>query len=107
MLDRERGKMSVRDQIPMDAARLKQGLQDFTMAFAGARHPHAIQVEPRRHLMPCLCDGPWTAEHARVRYDPQKGQDARPRNPDTSIAVELRVEPRARLSVLWHRCLMF
>ena len=70
------------------------------MPLRGLGNPDYLGFEPRVNLAPRVGHGLGALEHARVRDNAQKGEEAWPRQTDRPAAIQLRVEPAARLRML-------
>ena len=100
MLDSQRRQVGIGDQVCLYTSRRQERSQYIAMPLRRLGNPDDLGFEPSVDLAPRFRHGLGALEHARVRDNAQKGEEAWPRQTNRPAAIQLRVEPTARLRML-------
>lgn len=102
MFNRQRGKMSVWNQVGPRRGAGKQRLQDCAVTLGRDRHPDRRAVKPLLHLAPCGSDGFRLAKDPWIRDQAYKAQEGLPWQSNSRDTSKLLIQPTPRGRVLWH-----
>ena len=100
MLDGQRRQVGVRDQVCLYTGGSQERFQNIGVPLGRLWNPDRVGFEPGADLAPSFGCGRGALEHARVRDNAQKGQEAWPRQTYGPAATQFCVKPIARLCML-------
>ena len=93
VLYRESREMSVRYEVRLHSITCQQCSKNSSVPFPRKRNPDGLTVQPFFHLFPSARESLRPLEDPRICYQPHEAQQARPRQADSCIPVQPRVEP--------------
>ena len=97
MFHRQRSQMGVRHQIAVYARQREKFAQQVGVPFRRLRYPCRFAREPSMYLPPRIANRFGMFEHARIGHQTQESEHAGPRETDRTGAVQLLIEPVARM----------
>ncbi len=78
MLDRERRKVNVRNQVGGNSGLHDELSEGLRVALSRLWDPDDFTGQPRFHLLPCISHRLRLLEHPRIRDESEKGEQASP-----------------------------
>ncbi|MEA2343424.1 MAG: hypothetical protein QOF63_1593 [Thermoanaerobaculia bacterium] len=100
MLDRERRKVSIGNQIAGDVGVQQQASEHGRMIFRRFRDPDLWLIEPLHHLLPRRRGRERSREYARIRGQTKKRKRCLPWNANSGPSIQLLFEPHLRAAML-------
>ena len=96
MFHSQRGQMSVRDEIAMNARQRQKFAPQLGVPLRWLRYPCRFAGEACLYLPPRIANRFGIFEHARISHQPHESDHAGPRETDRARTVQLLIEPVSR-----------